>query len=588
MASWPHPSMLRALTMRIITGASSYMQRINFDKTGKDNYPPPLAQFMAYDLLNAKAPVLKGRALRIVARLSETPIIRRLLLADMMRSVGIKKLRKSTPPDIEGELIVHWKPVVSKPWSEENTGINLNAKRELPLGQIATAYRSGLARPTEVIADALARLRADQETENGVQPMLFLFEERAMKEAIASEERLDAGNPISALDGVPVVIKDEMDTIGWPTCSGTSFIGEIQGPATSDGTTVKRWREAGAIILGKAKMQELGISVFGINPNHGIIRNPINPNHMSGGSSSGSAAAVGGGFVPLALGADGGGSIRIPSALCGVYGLKATHGRISEYGAAPLCPSVGHIGPIADNVADLISGYALMSGPDSADEYTSVQPKIDLTGWDNTDLSGLRIGIYREWFNDAESEIITACEIAISQMEGAGAEIIEIEIPSNDIIRLSHLTTITREMLNSQAKWFESKKRKYGGDTRIYLAMANSMTESDDEKAKLLRHQINLEMANLFCDIDLLVTPSTGCTAPIIPKGSAKAGLSNLGKISALMRFMHFPNLTGQPAISIPISNDSKGLPIGLQLIAKPWEETLLFRCAKFFEDNSQ
>ncbi|MBT6645484.1 MAG: hypothetical protein HOB52_06745, partial [Euryarchaeota archaeon] len=137
MASWPHPSMLRALTTRIITGASSYMQRINFDKTGKDNYQTPLAQFMAYDLLNAKAPVLKGRALRIVARLSETPIIRRLLLADMMRSVGIKKLRKSTPPDVEGELIEHWKPVVSKPWSEENTGINLNAKRELPLGQIA-------------------------------------------------------------------------------------------------------------------------------------------------------------------------------------------------------------------------------------------------------------------------------------------------------------------------------------------------------------------------------------------------------------------------------------------------------------------
>lgn len=547
---------------------------------------------MAYDLLNAKAPVLKGRTLRLVARLSETPVIRRLLLWDMMRSIGMSKFRRTSPPSVVGDLITHWKPEIRETWLEENTGIGFDGGKnclkmsDLPLGPIGEAYRSGIARPSEVIADALARFKADQETDDGVHSMLFLFKEQAIKEALESEARFAAGKPIGPLDGIPVVIKDEMDTLGWQTCSGTSFIGEIQGPATSDGTTVKRWRESGAIVLGKAKMQELGISVFGINPHQGIIRNPINQNHMSGGSSSGSAAAVGGGFVPLSLGADGGGSIRIPAVLCGVYGLKATHGRISEHGAAPLCPSVGHIGPIADNVADLVTGLAIMAGPDKHDTFTTNQPPLNLSGWDNTDLKGLRIGIYREWFDDADPEIVSACQAAVDLMVQAGAELVDINIPSNDLIRLCHLTTITREMLASQKQWFSTHKRKYGGDTRIYLAMANSMSEEDDEKAKLMRHQINLQMIEIFNTIDLLVTPATGITAPIIPKGSEKAGLSDLAKISALMRFMHLPNLTGQPAIALPISQDSQGMPIGLQLIAKPWEETLLLRCAKFFEDE--
>jgi len=187
-----------------------------------------------------------------------------------------------------------------------------------------------------------------------------------------------AGKPLSVVDGVPVAVKDEFKQIGHRTCGGTSFLGSCV--ESEDATAVARLRAAGALLVGKTVMNEIGIQTTGWNGHFGQVRNPFDLSRDTGGSSSGSAASVAAGLTPLALGADGGGSIRIPATQCGVVGFKPTYGRVSEHGALPLCPSVGHAGPIASSVEDAAIMYAIIAGPDVNDANSQVQPppSVDL------------------------------------------------------------------------------------------------------------------------------------------------------------------------------------------------------------------
>jgi len=198
-------------------------------------------------------------------------------------------------------------------------------------------------------------------------------------------------------------------------------------PAERDSTIVARFREMGALLIGKANMTEIGMGVTGLNPHHGTTRNPYNPDHYTGGSSSGPATSVAAGFAPVALGADGGGSVRTPSSFCGLVGLKATFGRISELGAAPLCWSVAHNGPLAATTTDCALAYAVISGPDVDDPLTWHQPKPTLEGWNNLDLSDLTLGVYWKWFHHSDPEVATACEKLLDKFGRMGAKIKEIK-----------------------------------------------------------------------------------------------------------------------------------------------------------------
>jgi Asp-tRNA(Asn)/Glu-tRNA(Gln) amidotransferase A subunit family amidase len=187
------------------------------------------------------------------------------------------------------------------------------------------------------------------------------------------------------LDGVPVPVKDEVEMLPFGTTVGTRFLGKT--PAKQDSTVVARMRATGALMVGKCNMHEIGIGVTGLNPHHGTVRNPYNINHHTGGSSSGPAAAVAAGFGPVAIGADGGGSIRLPSGFCGVVGLKTTYSRVSEFGAAPLCWSVAHLGPIAGTARVVAMGFAILAGADHNDPHTHNQPEISMDGFSQLDLS---------------------------------------------------------------------------------------------------------------------------------------------------------------------------------------------------------
>ena len=261
-----------------------------------------------------------------------------------------------------------------------------------------------------------------------------------------------------------------------------------------------------------------------MNPHHGTARNPYNPAHYTGGSSSGPAAAVASGLCPIAIGADGGGSIRIPSSFCGVVGLKSTFGRFSEFGAAPLCWSVSHLGPLAASVADAALGYAVMAGPDPREANSLRQPLPTLQGWDNPDIKGLRIGVYWPWFRHASAEVVTACEALLKQFEGLGAQICEVAIPDLEAARVAHVITIAGEMAQAMDCYHIEHYKQHGLDVRLNLALARAFTTLDYVKSQQVRTRLIANFKHAFETVDVIVTPSTGLAAPLIPASALPDG----------------------------------------------------------------
>jgi len=402
-------------------------------------------------------------------------------------------------------------------------------------------------------------------------------------QAAASAARWKSGQPLSVFDGVPVPVKDELDQAGYPTTVGTKFLGTQ--PATEDATVVARLRAAGALLVGKTNMHEIGMGVTGLNPNHGSARNPYDPTRATGGSSSGSAAAVAAGFGPMAVGADGGGSIRIPASLCGLVGLKATYGRVSEHGAAPLCWSVAHVGPIAATARDAALGYALMAGADPKDANTLGQPAVHLKDFESPSLAGVRLGVYRPWFEDARGEVVGACRTLLEGLVERGAQLVELEVPELGLLRTVHLVTIVSEMASSHLAYFERHASEYGLDTRLNLSLARQFQAFDYIHAQRLRVRLHRHFAQALSQCDVLMTPTTGCTAPVLALDALSTGESNLPLFYEIMRFAPAANLTGFPAVSMPAGYDGQGLPVGLQAMGRPWEEHLLLQMARVAEE---
>ncbi|MEW5742483.1 MAG: amidase [Myxococcota bacterium] len=448
------------------------------------------------------------------------------------------------------------------------------------VGAFARAYRDG-ADPLSVVR----RLHeAIEKLDGGDERMGFFISRKpdeVLRDAEASLGRLRGKTPRSVLEGVPVVLKDEVDLAGFPTTLGTRFLTEV---AAADSVVAARLKAAGAVILGKANMNEIGINPIGLNPHWGPARNPWNRGHITGGSSSASAAVVAAGLCPLAIGADGGGSIRIPAALCGVVGLKATFGRIPETGVPALCWNVGHVGPIGLTVDDVAVGYALTAGADAHDFVSQAQPPAHLSGYERRDLSGVRLGVCWPYFEDAEPDVVKRCKEALGALTAAGARVVEIPPPDLNTILWSHAVIILSEMATAMREHVEKDSTRFALDSRTNLAIGRHFRATDLVHAMRHRHKLTRELLDLLQTVDVVVTPTTACTAPPIPEDTLPEGESNLPVVDQLMRFIRLGNLTGFPALSVPAGFDGRGLPVGLQLLGRPWEEHLLFRLGRVVE----
>lgn len=539
---------------------------------------------IGYDLVSVKLPILKGIILRIFAWIMESPLSF-LVESSLLGKSGISGFRRlhidepPTPyPIYEVSRHATTSDIVPPdklplPGTDSRKGFHFNA-----VSDYYTLYCEGKTTPKEVARKLIESIMESEKGNKPLRAFLAYNPDDIMNQAEASEERFRNGNPLSILDGVPLTIKDQLDVKGYPTAIGTSFLGN--SPAEEDSTVVARLRQAGAIIAGKTNMQELGMGVTGLNPHHGVARNPYNPGHYTGGSSSGSATAVAAGLGVASIGADGGGSIRIPTSLCGVVGLKPTYGRISMHGDSPLCWSVEHIGPIATTANDTAILFSVIAGPDPADATTLRQPPLVLPDPDNTDVSDLTVGIYPEWFNHANSEIVSVCESLVKQLEGMGVKTRKVSISGLESGRVAHTITIASEIAGGVEKYYKNHRRDYGLDSRLNLAMVRKFSSSDYLKSQRVRTRMLAEFNRVFEEIDIVITPTAGIVAPPIPESTLPEGESNLTELFELMRFIFPANLTGLPAISFPAGYTSTGLPIGMQAIGKAWQEHTLLRLA--------
>jgi Asp-tRNA(Asn)/Glu-tRNA(Gln) amidotransferase A subunit family amidase len=534
-----------------------------------------------YDLKSVKLPRMAGKTLKAFVRLLDSPA-GTLIIPKLMKDAGIAALREmkiDESPTFFPFRDFDGKPAAGRPALPD---IKENSKPEgfsfKTSADYVNAYREGKVSPIDVAERAVKAIEDSNAAAPPLRAIIASYKDDVMRQAEESAARYREGKSLGPFDGVPVGVKDEVDMTPYPTTVGTKFIGSH--PAKEDSTVVARMRAAGAMLIGKANMHEIGIGVTGQNPHLGFARNPYNPNHYTGGSSSGPASAVGAGLCPVAIGADGGGSIRIPASFCGVVGIKPTFARVSEFGAAPLCWSVAHIGPIAASVRDAVLSYAVMAGPDENDPNSRKQPKPLFDGIEDTNLKGLKIGVYWPWFRHASPEVVAKCEAMLNHLTSLGAEIVEVAIPGLEATRVSHVITITSEMNNTMDRYWKEHKNDFSPEVKTSLVLARTFTSRDYVQAQRVRTRTMESFDRALKDVDVIVTPSTGITAPAIPPDALPDGDSDLTTLTEIMRFAVAANFTGLPAISFPAGYDSAGLPVGFQAMGRPWQEHVLFRLA--------
>ncbi|KAL2614311.1 hypothetical protein AAZV13_08G002400 [Glycine max] len=443
------------------------------------------------------------------------------------------------------------------------------------------AYSSGDITPLMVAERFIAAINESSKPPLRMGFFINYNAEDILRQANESTLRYQKGTPISVLDGVPVAIKDEMDCLPYPTTGGTKWLHK-ERLCTDDACCVKRLRLCGAILVGKTNMHELGVGTSGINPHYGAARNPYDINKISGGSSSGSAAVVSAGLCPVALGVDGGGSVRMPASLCGVVGLKPTFGRVPHSGVLPLNWTVGMVGILAGTVEDALITYAAIGGEISSHQSSNMLTKINLPLLPLTkSICDIKLAKYGKWFDDCSDDVRLCCSHAMRKLQDHyGWKTIDVTIPDIEAMRLAHYLTIGSEC----STWFDSFGEKhfaeFGWDARVALNIYGAFSGKEYIKAQKLRNrQLQFHM-KIFAEADVIVSPTTGVTAYSIQDDALKTGELDYVNGAALVRYSISGNFLGLPAVTVPVGYDKLGLPIGLQFIGRPWAEATLIHLA--------
>ncbi len=442
---------------------------------------------------------------------------------------------------------------------------------DAPVHDMATLLESGEVTPVELVEASLARIQARGTLLNAFQIRL---DDEARMAALRAEKELAAGDCRGKLHGIPVAIKDNLDLAGSPTAAGSVILGRL--PAIRDSDAVARLKEAGAIIVGKTRMSEFAYSPGSNNDHFGPTGNPHDPGRDTGGSSSGSAAAVAGRMVSLALGTDTGGSIRIPASYCGLVGLKPSHGRLSLAGSVPLSWSLDHLGPLARDVEDAAILYDGLCRPafrkGQARAGKAAAPGLAIAA--DAGLKGIRVGILRDDGSGralASDEVLFAWRRGNSALAAAGAEILEIDLPELQALRALNATLLAIEAAAFHAPTMRGQLSGYGAFPRLRLLAGWAYGPSDFVRVSQARAALRVRCEGIWRKIDILCTPTTPSEAPT---------LGTPGRLNFTSPF----NILGWPAISLPSGRSVAGLPLGLQLIGKPWDEARLFLVAAVAE----
>ncbi len=447
----------------------------------------------------------------------------------------------------------------------------------MTVSEIGRLLRGRKMSCVELLEQTLTEIK----TRDVFRSFITMTEGEARKEAAERDRELAAGVDRGPFHGVPTAYKDLFYTRGVRTTAGSLLFRDFV--PDYDATVVERMRAAGAVSVGKTNMHELAYGITSKNPHYGFVLNPHDSTRVAGGSSGGSAALVGAGLLPMSLGSDTGGSIRIPASFCSVVGLKPTYGRVSRWGVMPLAFSLDHVGPVGASVEDCALAMNAIAGPDPLDASCSGQTSPDFNLPPGFDLQGVRVGVPKDFFFDrVDDEIAAAVRKAISEMEGLGATLTEVQIPDlgelNAVARLVQLS----ETAALYAQQTDSKL--FGEDVWPLIQQGKLIAAHEYVNAQRLRTLFRRDFDALWRKIDVLAAPTTPIAAPRIEDLTVKIGSTEEDTRIACTRLVRAINYLGEPALSMPCGKTAGGLPIGLQLIGAPFSEPMLLWVARTVE----
>lgn len=442
--------------------------------------------------------------------------------------------------------------------------------------ELAARVRGGDVTAVELASQSLADIAARDGALNSVTDV---FTERALDDAARVDRAVHDGKDPGPLAGVPFAVKNLFDVAGSRTRAG-SVIELDRPPAATDAEAVRRLRRAGAIVVAATNMDEYAHGFTTENAHSGTTRNPADLRRLAGGSSGGSAAAVAGGLVPLALGSDTNGSIRVPSSLCGTYGLKPTFGRVSRAGTVLFVTSLDHVGPIARSSADLALAFDALAGYDSADPVSSNRPGELCSPILGRGVDGLRlavaVGHFEETADGSAQEVVrrAARELGVDR---------EVVVPRSREACAAASVITSAEAGQRHLAQLRVREADYDPAVRPGLIAGALLPAAHYLAAQRLRAEYRSVVEDLFADVDVLLTATTPCSAPLIGQRTMDVRGEEL-LVGMSMGLLAQPwALVGLPALSVPMTGRD-GLPLGVQLVAAPFREASLFRVASTLE----
>lgn len=428
--------------------------------------------------------------------------------------------------------------------------------------------------PVELTRDCLERI---EKLNPELNAFITVTAESALAEARAAETEISRGDWRGPLHGIPVALKDLIDTAGTRTTSGSQLF-EHRIP-TEDAEVVRRLRQAGAVILGKNNLHEFAYGASSLVSFFGDMQNPKSMGHITGGSSGGSAAAVAAGLCYAAIGTDTAGSIREPAALCGCVGLKATYGRVSGRGVTALSWSLDHIGPLTASVGDGAAVLQAIAGYDARDVGSADVPVADYVSGLRGETKKLRVGIPRKHFYDGlDEEVSVAVERALLVIGELVAEVRDIEIEVS-----TDRTVQAAESFAYHAENIAKKPELYQPETLRRIRSGENISTVDYIQRRREMDEIRRKIQQVFADVDLLVTPTTPIPAPAIADLKKDPAALRPAELILLRNTRPF-NVWGLPAISVPCGVTAGGLQIGLQIAGPYWREDMVLRLAHTYE----
>ena len=442
-------------------------------------------------------------------------------------------------------------------------------------GEIAQAVRGGQASAVAIAEAALARIA---ERDGRINAFTAVTRERALAKAQALDAARARGEPLGALAGVPFAVKNLFDVAGLATLAG-SKINREHAPATADATLIARLEAAGAVLVGALNMGEYAYDFTGENVHDGPSRNPHDTSRMTGGSSGGCGGAVAGGLVPIALGSDTNGSIRVPASLCGLFGLKPTYGRLSRARTFPFVASLDHLGPLARSTRDLALAYDAMQGHDADDPVCarrSIEPALPCLA---RGTAGLRIAVAGGYFKrGAFAQALQAVDRIAKALDTTHV----VELPEAARARAAAYVITATEGAALHLDRLRTRADDFDPTVRDRLLAGAMLPASLVVKAHKFRRWYRDQVAKIFDRVDAILAPATPCTAPelgqkmLVLDGVAMPLRPNIGLYTQPISFI------GLPVVAVPVPLGP--LPIGVQIIAAPWREDVALRIAQALE----